>query len=142
MLMMNKRSFMVGAAGAMVGTDLLACPGRSASMTTTTSAAFLPALGEASLGLQAWMAYLHQPFELAQQGRSLTLRSLKLLDGEGALPTQQFVLGFVGDEAQAALESGVYTLRHANGHSATLYLARVGTGLRPAMRADFNLLLT
>jgi hypothetical protein len=138
--MISKRYFLMGTASAMVTPDVFSSssPVRSS---TVLAGASLPPLGEAP-DLQAWRHYLQQDFELIEGGKrwNVSLDDICSLDGTtGAQPTEQFVLGFVSKDP-GRISSGLHSLTHANGQTATLYLTQSGQGTQQAMRAEFNLL--
>ncbi len=136
-MLMNKRRFLVSAGGAAALPWLLVSPSSAA---LALPAGRLPALGD-SAGLRHWQAYLHQRFDLEDSaGRTceLTLSALRNLASSGPV-SEQFALSFTGEGSQP-LSAGLYSLRHANGQVATLYLSEADDAGRPALRAEFNLL--
>jgi hypothetical protein len=146
---MHKRSFLMGACGAALSTAATAAtsakPAPSATDTAPATAGSpraarrgLPALGAAP-DRAAWSRYLHEPFVLSAEGRSVAVVLDRLDDGPAGTGAAQFVLGF---SAAAALPSGLYELAHASGQSVAVGLTAHAAAGRPAtrLRAEFNLL--
>ena len=145
--MMNKRSFLVGAAGALVASQAPAFARASAPLSSsltlspTSSLTLSPtaALGEAP-GLREWQAYVQQRFALVGGG-SLRLGHIELRDAchSGGSACEQFVLGF-DNPGGRPVTAGIHTLRHANGQRASIYLEPTTRGEQQTLRAVFNLL--
>ena len=145
--MMNKRSFLVGAAGALVASQVPAFARASAplsssltlSPTSSLTSSPTASLGEAP-GLREWQAYVQQRFALVGGG-SLRLGHIEMHDDchSGGSACEQFVLGF-DNPGGHPVSAGIHTLRHANGQRASIYLEPTTRGEQQTLRAVFNLL--
>ena len=137
--MMNKRSFLVGAAGALVASQAPALARAPAPLSSSPTSSLTAALGEAP-GLREWQAYLQQRFALVGGG-SLRLGHIELRDAcsSGGSACEQFVLGF-DNPGGRPVPAGIHTLRHANGQRASIYLEPTTRGEQQTLRAVFNLL--
>ena len=139
--MMNKRSFLVGAAGALVASQAPAFARASASAPLSSSLTLSPtaSLGEAP-GLREWQAYVQQRFAL-DDGGSLRLGHIEMRDAcsSGGSACEQFVLGF-DNPGGRPVPAGIHTLRHANGQRASIYLEPTTRGEQQTLWAVFNLL--
>jgi hypothetical protein len=137
---MHKRSFLMGACGAALTTAATAATEMAPAVACSPRAASrgLPDLGAAP-DRAAWSRYLHEPFVLQAEGRSVAVVLDRLDDGPADTGVAQFVLGF---SAAAALPSGLYELTHASGQSLAVGLTAHAAAGRPAtcLRAEFNLL--
>lgn len=132
---MQKRSFLLGACGAAMGTGAAALP---AGDSLLEAARALPILGQAPRAGH-WRAYLDQPFELHAEGNHVAVVLESFEPVAGSMDSEQFVLGF--RSAQAA-PSGLYELVHANGTRLALSLTAHAPSQQAAtrLRAEFNLL--
>ena len=137
--MMNKRSFLVGAAGALVASQAAAFARASAPLSSSLTSSPTAALGEAP-GLREWQAYVQQRFALVGGG-SLRLGHIEMRDAcsSGGSACEQFVLGF-DNPGGRPVPAGIHTLRHANGQRASIYLEPTTRGEQQTLRAVFNLL--
>ncbi len=147
---MQKRSFLMGACGAALSTAATAAataatataatdtPLPAAAPLTQAARRRLPVLGAAP-GRAQWARYLHEPFVLHADGRSVAVVLDRLDAGPAGTDTAQFVLGF---SANRALPSGLYELAHANGQTVAVGLTAHAVAGRSAtrLRAEFNLL--
>lgn len=137
--MMNKRSFLVGAVGAVIASQAPAlaltrgAPAQPLASSPTTT------LGEAP-GLREWQAYAQERFALVGGG-SLLLGGIEMRGAcnSGNTACEQFVLGFVNPGGRP-VAAGIHTLRHANGQQASIYLEPTAHGKHQTLRAVFNLL--
>lgn len=137
--MINKREFLVGAAGAVAATQVLAA---TTPTTGSLAADGLPLLA-GSTGLAAWTPYLGQRFSLTDghQRWTVTLdKAEALATADHQVRTEQFVLGFVNADS-GRIPVGVHGLRHANGQGMLINLNDSGMQPQQALRAEFNLLL-
>ena len=137
--MINKRGFLVGAAGAVAATQVLAAATPTAGSLAADGLPLLPS----STGLAAWTPYLGQRFTLTdgRQHWAVTLDKVEALaTAEQPVRTEQFVLSFAHADS-GRIPAGVHGLRHANGQGALIYLAEGGQQPHQTLRAEFNLLL-
>ena len=130
---MNKREFIAGSVGAVVGASALAQPAAQAAPRAASRTRRLPELAAAN-GPATWQAYVGERFAVVgESGTTLALRSVD--ERAGCRSTEQFSVAFAqaGDAPRAACTR---VLQHATGQRIALHLEPSHDGYA----AHFNLL--
>jgi hypothetical protein len=125
---MQRRQFIISGIGAAAYAGL----GATAALAAQGAALQLNAASFATM--------LHQPFNVYDSARGVTVELVKVKEIAGSPGLRQFSLSFKG-RAEDGLETGTYEVEHAAIGKVLMYLDADKRGKQGVMyRADFNLL--